>query len=170
MIRARRVASRQVAARFRSFSKRVLLGIALVSVQLLSTGTFAQAPVVVFSDDFESNTIDPGKYVPDAPFFEGGIGDIHATAHDGVMEFVGTTTQQWWSGGTLRVVPTFTATEATPVTVSIDRVAEAGVGSASRSALWLLDETKTLTDEEIDRTMNRLMIELEKKLGAIIRK
>ena len=34
----------------------------------------------------------------------------------------------------------------------------------------LLDETKTLTDEEIDRTMNKLMSELEKKLGAIIRK
>ncbi len=34
----------------------------------------------------------------------------------------------------------------------------------------LLDESKTLTDEEIDRTMNKLMIELEKKLGAIIRK
>lgn len=34
----------------------------------------------------------------------------------------------------------------------------------------LLDEAKTLTDEEIERTMNRLMSELEKKLGAIIRK
>ena len=34
----------------------------------------------------------------------------------------------------------------------------------------LLDETKTLTDEEIDRTMNKLMAELEKNLGAIIRK
>lgn len=34
----------------------------------------------------------------------------------------------------------------------------------------LLDESKTLTDEEIERTMNRLMSELEKKLGAIIRK
>jgi phenylalanyl-tRNA synthetase beta chain len=34
----------------------------------------------------------------------------------------------------------------------------------------LLDDTKTLTDEEIDKTMNRLMAELEKKLGAIIRK
>ncbi|CAN5441744.1 phenylalanine--tRNA ligase subunit beta [soil metagenome] len=34
----------------------------------------------------------------------------------------------------------------------------------------LLDETKTLTDEEIDKTMNRLMTELETKLGAIIRK
>src|SRR6185436_7162049 len=130
MTRARRVVSTQFAAHFRSFGKRVLLGITLISIQLLSTETLAQAPVVVFSDDFESNTIDPAKYQPDAPFFEGGIGDIHATAHDGVMEFVGTTTQQWWSGGTLRVVPTFTATEATPVTVSIDRVSELGVGSA----------------------------------------
>jgi len=34
----------------------------------------------------------------------------------------------------------------------------------------LLDESKTLTDEEIEKTMNRLMKALEEKLGAVIRK
>jgi len=34
----------------------------------------------------------------------------------------------------------------------------------------LQDETKTLTDEEIDKTMNKLMAEFEQRLGAIIRK
>ena len=34
----------------------------------------------------------------------------------------------------------------------------------------LQDETKTLTDEEIDTTMNNLMVAFEKKLGAVIRK
>ena len=34
----------------------------------------------------------------------------------------------------------------------------------------LLDEGKTLTDEEIDRTMQRLMSAFEQKLGAVIRK
>lgn len=34
----------------------------------------------------------------------------------------------------------------------------------------LLDENKTLTDQEIDKTMNRLMAAFEQKLGAIIRK
>jgi hypothetical protein len=97
----------------------------------------------VFSDDFSAASIDAAKYVPDAPFFEGGVGDIHAQIGGGVMEFVGTTSQQWWSGGTLRIVPTFTATTDTPVILKVDRVAEAGVGSASRSALWILDETKT---------------------------
>ena len=54
----------------------------------------ADISTVVFQDDFSSNTIDPAKYQPDAPFFEGGMGDIHAEAHDGVIEFVKTTTQQ----------------------------------------------------------------------------
>lgn len=103
----------------------------------------AQDLTVVFEDDFSSNTIDPVKFQPDAPFFEGGKGDIHAEAGDGVLKFVGTTTQQWWSGGTLRVVPTFTATEETPVIITIDRVAEQGIGTASRSALWILDESAT---------------------------
>jgi phenylalanyl-tRNA synthetase beta chain len=34
----------------------------------------------------------------------------------------------------------------------------------------LLDESKTLTDQEIDKTMERLMDAFEKKLGAVIRK
>ncbi|MDH4057415.1 MAG: phenylalanine--tRNA ligase subunit beta [Cyclobacteriaceae bacterium] len=34
----------------------------------------------------------------------------------------------------------------------------------------LLDENKTLTDEEIDSTMNNLMVAFEQKLGAVIRK
>src|SRR6185503_13386824 len=97
---------------------------------------------VVFSDEFASNTIDPAKYQPDAPFFEGGLGTIHAEAGNGVMHFTGSTTQRWWSGATLRIVPTFAASDEALVAVSIDRVAEAGVGSASRSALWILDETR----------------------------
>src|SRR5213083_709161 len=120
--------------------------LALTSVLFLSAGlprACAQISTVVFSDDFASDTVDTNKYQADAPFFEGGLGDIHATAHDGVIEFVGTTSQQWWSGGTLRVVPTFTASEAINLSASIDRVAETGVGTASRSALWILDETKT---------------------------
>lgn len=99
--------------------------------------------VVAFSDDFSASTIDAGKYQADAPFFEGGTGDIHAEIGNGVMSFVGTTSQQWWAGGTLRIVPTFDAGEDTPVEISVDRVAEAGQGTASRSALWILDETKT---------------------------
>jgi phenylalanyl-tRNA synthetase beta chain len=34
----------------------------------------------------------------------------------------------------------------------------------------LLDESKTLTDEEIEKTMNRLMTAFEGKMGALIRK
>lgn len=37
-------------------------------------------------------------------------------------------------------------------------------------AFTLLDETKTLTDEEIDKTMTKLMTAFEQKLGAVIRK
>jgi hypothetical protein len=103
----------------------------------------AQVSTVVFQDDFESNTIDSSKFEEASPFFEGGVGDIHAEAGDGVMRFVGTTTQQWWSGGTLRIKETFDATPDTPVTASIDRVEIADVGTAERSALWILDESET---------------------------
>jgi hypothetical protein len=124
-------------------SSLILAFICLVVFSMGSSQVSAQIPTVVFEDDFSSNDIDSGKYTPDSPFFEGGIGDIHAEAGDGVMRFVGTTTTQWWSGATLRINETFNATEDTPVTISIDRVAEAGEGSASRSALWIHDETQS---------------------------
>ncbi|MBI4664140.1 MAG: hypothetical protein HY735_35535 [Verrucomicrobia bacterium] len=131
--------------RVQSEAKKFGAGI-LATLLLLAVGTpgaSAQISTVLLQDDFASNAIDPNKYKPDAPFFEGGKGDIHAEARNGVIEFVGTTSQQWWSGGTLQIAGTFEATEQTPVTVTIDRVSEAGVGTASRSALWILDETKT---------------------------
>ncbi len=118
-------------------------GVAVLLALLAILPVRAQISTVVFQDDFASNTIDPAKYTPDAPFFEGGVGDIHAEARNGTIEFVGTTTQQWWSGGTLEIAGTYNATETTPVTISLDRVAEVGVGTASRSALWILNETET---------------------------
>ena len=109
----------------------------------------AQTVKTVFEDDFSTDGIDPARYVPDAPFFEGGQGDIAGTIANGVLEFAGTTTQQWWSGGTLRIVPTFTASEEQSVVFSVDRVAEAGEGSASRSALWIMNGTNSQTAQYV---------------------
>jgi hypothetical protein len=124
-------------------SRNLLVAAATLCVLVFLPQASGQISTVVFSDDFAASTIDTNKYQADAPFFEGGLGDIHAVAGNGVMQFVGTTTQRWWSGATLRIVPTFTASEGANVAASIDRVAEAGLGSASRSALWILDETRT---------------------------
>lgn len=114
-------------------------------------GVTAPAQVVktVFEDDFSTDGINPARYVPDAPFFEGGQGDIAGTIANGVMEFAGTTTQQWWAGGTLRLVPTFTASEEQSVVFSVDRVAEAGQGTASRSALWIMNGTNSQTAQYV---------------------
>src|SRR5262245_27799810 len=142
LLRRQRTVSFNTAQPGRQVSDAVVL---LMATMMLLSGTsaaFAQTSTVVFQDDFSANTIDPAKYQADAPFFEGGLGDIHAVAGNGVMKFVGTTTQQWWSGGTLRIVPTFAPSESETITLSIDRVAEAGMGSASRSALWILNEAK----------------------------
>ena len=40
-------------------------------------------------------------------------------------------------------MPTFSASDEATLALSIDRVAETGQGTASRSALWILDQTKT---------------------------
>jgi hypothetical protein len=115
----------------------------LLIVCLIAGRLQAQITNTVFFEDFESGVIDPDKFVPDSPFFEGGIGDISASIVNGELEFFGTVSQQWWAGATLRVVPTFTVSEEADIIASVDRVQEAGVGSASRSALWIMDETQT---------------------------
>ena len=124
---------------FSTHSGALLLGLLLATVSSAS----AQISSVLFQDDFSAATIDATKYSPSAPFFEGGVGDIHAVAAGGAIEFVGTTTTQWWSGGTLRIAPVFSASESAPITIGLDRMTEMGVGSASRSALWILDESRT---------------------------
>ena len=124
---------------FSTHSGALLLGLFLATVSSAS----AQISSVLFQDDFSAATIDATKYSPSAPFFEGGVGDIHAVAAGGAIEFVGTTTTQWWSGGTLRIAPVFSASESAPITIGLDRMTEMGVGSASRSALWILDESRT---------------------------
>lgn len=101
----------------------------------------AQITNIVFFDDFEDGVIDPNVYQPDAPFFEGGRGNISATEANGVVEFTGTVSQQWWAGGTLRLVQGFSVSDETNLVVSVDRVSETGQGSASRSALWIMDST-----------------------------
>ena len=49
----------------------------------------AQITNTLFFEDFES-PINPLELVPDAPFFEGGQGDIAGTVNGGVLEFTGT--------------------------------------------------------------------------------
>ena len=58
----------------------VLAFMMILILSLSGVRVSGQISQVVFADDFSSNTIDPGKYQPDAPFFEGGLGDIHAEA------------------------------------------------------------------------------------------
>ena len=49
-----------------------------------------------------------------------------------------------------------------------DKIAEGK--KAYALGFTLLDETKTLTDQEIDQVMNRLMSAFEREMGALIRK
>src|SRR5437667_421713 len=55
-----------------------LLAVAAIVLLIGLPRASAQISTVVFSDDFSSNIIDTNKYQPDAPFFEGATGDIHA--------------------------------------------------------------------------------------------
>ena len=130
----------------RSKTKSILIPLALAGSLMLATVS-AQITNTVFLDDFSSNSIDTNKYAVDAPFFEGGLGTIAPKIENEVLEFTGETTQQWWSGATLRLVQSFAVSPETNVVITVDRVAENGQinvsGSSVRSALWIMDATRT---------------------------
>src|SRR5258707_414464 len=121
----------------------LLSGVIIVLGNLLMTQARAQITNVVFSDDFSTAGINTNKYAIDAPFFEGGKGTIAPKVENGVLEFTGEVTERWWAGATLRVVQPFAISAETNVLVTVDRVAENGTGSSTRSALWLMDATRT---------------------------
>ncbi len=117
----------------------------LLSCLGLQSEALGQITNTLFADDFSKAGIDTTKYAVDSPFFEGGKGNIAPNVQNGVLEFTGTVSEQWWAGATLRVLQTFEASPQTNVVVSVDRVEEEPQGSAtaSRSALWIMDSTRT---------------------------
>jgi hypothetical protein len=122
-----------------------ITAIALTGMLSLPSAS-AQITNTVFSEDFSGTTLDTSKLVFQDHSLEGGKGDINYALHDGVVEFTGEVTQQWWAGATLRVVPTFSANAETNVMVTVDRVSELGTfiaGSATRSCLWIMDASRT---------------------------
>lgn len=123
-----------------------LLRFALLTTLFSAVGTIvgsAQITNNLFSDDFSTPGINTTKYAIDAPFFEGGKGDIAPKVENGVLEFTGTVSQQWWAGATLRLQQSFVASPETNIVVSVDRVSENGQGTSARSALWIMDFTRT---------------------------
>lgn len=117
----------------------------LLTCLCLHTQALGQITNTLFSDTFSGTTIDTTKYAIDSPFFEGGKGTIAPSVQNGVLEFTGSVSEQWWAGATLRVLPSFEASVDTNVVVSVDRVEELPIGeaTASRSALWIMDSTRS---------------------------
>jgi len=121
--------------------KLALIGLALTGMLTLPEAS-AQITNVVFSEDF-SKPLDTNKLVADNIGFEGGKGTIAPTVANGVVEFTGAVTEQWWAGAAIRVAQTFPVNAETNVMMSVDRVAEAGTGTGHRSSIWITDQNQS---------------------------
>jgi hypothetical protein len=105
----------------------------------------AQVTNVVFSENF-GGPLNTNKLKVGTISLEGGTGNIKPAVTNGVVEFTGVVSQQWWPGGSLQTVQSFPVNAETNVVASVDRVQEIGGGdavsdTAHRSALWVLDPT-----------------------------
>jgi len=106
-------------------------------------GSSAGASQVLFSDDFEGSSIDAAKWRVDPRPFESGTSDITAVEGGGMLTFAGTVTGNYWPGTALATIPTFKASIETNLVCTVDRLYDMSTGTASRSALWITDATRT---------------------------
>src|ERR1051326_4115436 len=127
--------------------KVLLLILVSLLAWLFPLATSAQVTNTVFSEDF-SGPLNTNKLKVGTISLEGGTGNITPTVANGVVEFTGTVSQQWWPGGSLQTVQSFPVNAETNVVASVDRVKEIGGGdnftdTAHRCALWVLDPTQS---------------------------
>ena len=59
------------------------------------------------------------------------------------MQVVATGTANFWGGASLASELTFSAGTTTPVTFEVDRVAHSGSGSATRTGMFVTDQTRS---------------------------
>lgn len=96
----------------------------------------------LFSDDFMDSTLNAAKWRVDNQPFESGTTDVLITVGGGSLNFSGTDLSGWWGGSAVMTVPTFAASPETNVIFEVDRVSEFGLGTASRSAIWITDTNR----------------------------
>ena len=106
-------------------------------------GIRACASQVLFTDTFDGTSIDTAKWRVDGRPFESGTSDITAVEGGGMLTFSGTVTGNYWPGTALATIPTFKASIETNLVCSVDRVYDMSTGTASRSALWITDATRS---------------------------
>lgn len=123
----------QVARRF----GRTMLAAAFPA--LLAVTSQAQ---VLFSDDFTGASLDPVKWRVSNRPFESGITDIVPSVGGGYLSISGTDTAGWWGGASVATVPTFKASAETNLIFEVDRVSDYGIGTASRSGIWITDANR----------------------------
>jgi intracellular sulfur oxidation DsrE/DsrF family protein len=60
-----------------------------------------------------------------------------------MLTFGGTVSVNYWPGTALATIPTFTASNETNLVCTVDRLYDYSTGTASRTALWITDATRT---------------------------
>jgi hypothetical protein len=118
-----------------------------VGLGCLTAVRAADGTMLVLTDDFEAAAINNAKWRLDEKGFGYGVypdaaGDVVPTQAGGVVTFAGYDNQAWWYGAALMTVPTFSASVETNLVFSIDRVSDAGEGTAVRSAIWITDPSR----------------------------
>ena len=99
---------------------------------------------VVFSDDFQNGTIDPGKWRLDAVSYETGKGTFTSVEADGVLTISGADTASYWAGQAQATPPSFQASAAEPLVFQVDRVSRSQnvTATSTRTGLFITDLTR----------------------------
>lgn len=100
-----------------------------------------ETPTEVFVDDFERVEIGNQWRVNEAPF-ETGAGESFVGIFGGVLELDVNLTDNFWGGISIVTERTFSASLTQPLIFEVDRAYDDGFGTATRSGVWITDQTR----------------------------
>jgi hypothetical protein len=103
--------------------------------------TVTEIPVTL-CDTFTDATLNPAWRI-NPMAFETGTADSSFTLTGGRLQVAASGTANFWGGASLATELTFSAGTTTPVTFEVDRVSHTGTGSASRTGIYVTDQTRS---------------------------
>ncbi|HUF61376.1 MAG TPA: hypothetical protein VMN36_04825 [Verrucomicrobiales bacterium] len=115
---------------------------AFTALSVFGAAGTALGQAVVLEDNFNSGVLQDHWAFDQRPFETGSV-EVGGGLAGGAMVIEVTAFENYWGGFALSTERTFQASAANPLSFEITRVLDEGVGTATRSGVWISDQSRT---------------------------
>ncbi len=115
---------------------------AFLALSSFGAAGIALGQAIVLEDNFNSGALQDHWAFDQRPFETGSV-EVGGGLVSGAMVIEVTALENYWGGFALSTERTFQASAANPLTFEATRVLDEGVGTATRSGVWIADQSRT---------------------------